>query len=133
VTGDSSGRKGDVAYKSRHDTAYTLIQSYLGLSRRQMQPNKKNLEYEDSRLLMNVMVHNYPNFFIDLTNCPNLVNDCRIAKVDEDKDKPHQLKKDRQVYKMDYFDGLRYLIQMYFNEFAKIKYLRYKSQNREAA
>lgn len=133
VTGDSSGNKGDSAYKSRHDTAYTLIQSYLVLGRRQMQPNKKNLEYEDSRLLMNVMMNNYPNFFIDLNACPNLVNDCRIARVDEESKKPHQLKKDRAVYKMDYFDGLRYLMQMYFNEFAKIKYLRYKSQGREAA
>lgn len=132
VTGDSSGRKGDSAYKNRHDTAYSLIQSYLNLGRKQLQPNKKNLEYEDSRLLMNVMMHNYPNFYIDITNCPNLVNDCRIAKVDEVEDKPHQLKKDRSVYKMDYFDGLRYLVQMYFNEFAKIKYLRYKSQMKEA-
>ncbi len=123
VTGDSSGNKGDVAYESRHDSAYSLIAGYLGLSRKQVQPNKSNLTHENSRLLMNTMFQNYPNLYINGQECPNLVNDCEIATVDPNK--PHHLLKDRELYKMDYFDGSRYYFQRYFQKFAHKQYFRH--------
>ncbi|WP_165806558.1 hypothetical protein [Chitinophaga parva] len=122
VTGDSSGNKGDVAYESRHDSAYSLIASYLQIGRRQLQPNTSNLTHENSRLLMNTMFQNYPNLYIDGTQCPNLINDCNIATVDPDK--PHALLKDRKLYKMDYFDGSRYFFQKYFQAFAHKRYFK---------
>lgn len=85
VTGDSSGNtEGVVGYRSIHDSAYSLIRTYLGLSDIQMQPNKFNLHYENSRILMNLMLSRYPNFYISKKGCPNFINDCTIARVDTD-------------------------------------------------
>lgn len=122
VTGDSSDNKGDVTFESRHDTAYSLIATYLRIGRSQMQPNTSNLTHENSRLLMNIMFQNYPNLYISGTNCPNFINDCNIATVDPKK--PHHLLKDRSLYKMDYFDGGRYFFQRYFQKFAHKRYFK---------
>lgn len=124
VTGDSSGRKGDPTYNSEHDSAYTLIQSYLGLTRKQMDQNRYNLRHENSRLLCNAMFANYPNLFISKAGCPTLIQDCEIAETAPTGDKAHALRKDRDVFKMDYFDGMRYFFQRYFAEFAKTAYFR---------
>lgn len=124
VTGDSSGNKGDVTYNSAHDTAYTLIRSALNLSQRQMEPNISNLLHENSRYLCNAMFANYPNLYLSKEGCPNLIADCEIAQTDEKASKPHQLKKDREAFKMDYFDGMRYWFQRYAYEFARVAYLR---------
>lgn len=124
VTGDSSGRKGDVTYNSEHDSAYSLIQSYLGLTRKQMQPNVYNLRHENSRLLCNTMFANYPNLYISAAGCPNYINDCEIAETAATGTSMHALRKDRDTFKMDYFDGGRYFFQMYFAEFAKTAYFR---------
>lgn len=122
VTGDFNGKQGDVAYDNPNTTKYTLIKSYLGISKKNLQPNEYNLRHENSRLLMNAMFEQYPNLYISALGCPNFVNDCLIATVDEDSHKPHQLKKDRDVYKMDYFDDGRYFVQRYFTEFANSHY-----------
>lgn len=129
ATGDSSGNKGDVGYESRHDSAYSLIAAYLGLGRKQMHPNTSNLTHENSRLLMNTMFQNYPNLYIDGTMCPGLVNDCVIATTDPNK--PHGLLKDRDLYKMDYFDGGRYFFQRYFQKFAHKQYFRVVGNNND--
>lgn len=77
---------------------------------------------------MNQMFGLYPNISISAEGCPNFINDCVIATVDEKSGKPHQLKKDREVYKMDYFDGGRYFFQRYFHDFAKTNY--FNTQNK---
>lgn len=130
VTGDSSGNKGDIGYESRHDTAYSLIASYLRLGRKQMQPNTSNLTHENSRLLMNTMFQNYPNLYIDGSQCPNLINDCNIATVDPAK--PHHLLKDRELYKMDFFDGGRYFFQRHFQKFAHKRYFKILQNDNDA-
>lgn len=122
VTGDSSGNKGDVAYNSRHDSAYTMIRSYLNLSPAQMQPNISNLEHENSRLLCNAIFYHFAGLGIS-PKCVNLINDCEIAAVDEKAAKPNTLKKDRGVYKMDYFDSKRYFFQRYLYDYVKKRYL----------
>lgn len=132
VTGDSSGKKGDVTYNSEHDSAYSLIQSYLGLTRRQMQPNNYNLRHENSRLLCNTMLANYPNFLISAKGCPNLINDMEIAETSSTGTSMHALRKDRDTFKMDYFDGWRYFLQAYFAEFAKTAYFRVTAKPQQA-
>ena len=132
VTGDSSGNtKGVVGYESTHDSAYSLIKNYLGLSEKQMNPNTSNLHYENSRYLMNQMFALYPNISISGEGCPNFINDCSIAAVDEKSPKPHTLKKDREVYKMDYFDGGRYFFQRYFHDFVKTNYFNILNKQNE--
>ena len=123
VTGDSSGNKGDVVYSSKHDTAYSVIRSTLGLGKKQMQPNTFNLLHENSRMLMNVMFNSYPNLKIS-SRCKNLIRDIEIAEVDEDSGRSHQLRKDREKYKMDFFDNMRYFFQKYFHEFAQSVYFK---------
>lgn len=127
VTGDASGRKGDIAFSSRNSTHYTLIQSALGLSDKQMHINSKNLDHADSKLLCNTMLYNYPNIYFSEAGCPNLINDCEIAEDDDKSGKPGHLKKDRDKFKLDLFDGWRYFYQTYFNEFVKSHYFKVKT------
>jgi len=118
VTGDRSGQNQDVG---RNQTMYQIVQSLLKLSDKQMNLNTHNLEHSDSRLLCNSIFHHYPIRIHP--RCKNLIEDCHKATVDEDSVRMGQLKKDRKEYKMDYFDGMRYLFQTYMNEYIKSTYL----------
>lgn len=119
VTGDRSGQNSNVGFAERHANYYTMIQKYLRLTPRQMNIGGKNMEHNDSRLLVNTVFHKHPNIKISATECPKLVNECYKATVDETKQKAGVLRKDRKEYKMDLFDGLRYFFQTYFEEYAK--------------
>lgn len=118
VTGDASGRQGDVAFAARHSTYFTMIQGFLKLSDNQMHINTKNLEHNDSRNLCNTLLYNHPNVKISRKGCPTLVNDMQIATVDDKKAAPGTLKKDRDQFKMDCLDGWRYFVQTYFLDWA---------------
>lgn len=118
VTGDASGNRGDVSMTQRHGTYYSMIQSYLNLTPRQLHLNTRNLPHHDSRLLMNTLFADYPDISICTTGCPLLINDCLIARTDSDSSKPGTLRKDRGIYKMDLFDAMRYFFQTYFNDYA---------------
>ena len=131
VTGDSSGNKeGQVGYSSKHDSAYSLIKKHLSLSKKQLHTNTANLTHENSRLLINTLLEMYPNIYLSAEGCPNLVNDCIIATVDDESGKPHQLKKDREIYKMDLFDAKRYFWQRYFTEFARSNYFELQLESK---
>jgi hypothetical protein len=114
VTGDASGNAGNIAFPSRHVTYYKMVQSYLGLVDKAMNQNSYNLEHNDSRNLVNMLLAKFPNILISQKGCPTLVNDCKIARVDESSLRPGILKKDRSIYKMDMFDCFRYFFQTYF-------------------
>lgn len=118
ITGDRSGQNQDVG---RNKTIYQIVQSLLHLSDKQMNLNTHNLEYADSRLLCNAMFTHYP--VLISSKCKNLIADCEKATVDLDTLRPSVLLKDRGQYKMDFFDGMRYLFQTYFNKFITEKYL----------
>lgn len=117
VTGDASGNHGDIGFEKRNDTYYQMIRSYLNIHPRLMQLNSRNLEHNDSRNLINMLFAQYPSLLISESGCPTLADDCRIAKVDENSPRPGTLKKDRQVYKMDMFDAMRYFFQSYFKDY----------------
>jgi len=121
ITGDRSGQNEDLG---RNQTLYQMIASYLGISSKALRLNNTNLEHGDSRIFCNVMLANYPNFYISQAGCPQLIKQCGIATVDSKSHKPQQLLKDRGVYKMDEFDSFRYFLQTFFHDFAKNKYLR---------
>lgn len=118
VTGDASGRRGDISMEDRNATYYKLIQNYLGLADRQMNLFTRNMPHADSRMLINTLLAGYPKISISLKDCPLLVNDCVIAQVDDTTDIPGALRKDRKVYKMDLFDCMRYFFQQYFADYA---------------
>lgn len=120
VTGDRSGLDADVG---RNQTIYGIIQSRLGISEAQMNLNKNNLEYADSRLLCNTMFAHYPNTYIH-PRCKNLISDCERAACDVNASKSAALLKNRKDYKMDYFDGMRYYYQTYWLSYCKDTYLR---------
>ena len=119
ITGDRSGKNEDIG---RHQTLYKMIASILGVSERNIDTPDSNLEHADSRILCNAMYYNYPNFFID-PSCSIFIKDCQLATIDTKKGASHLLK-DRENYKMDVFDTMRYLLQTYFHEFAQKTYLR---------
>lgn len=117
--GDRSGQNEDVG---RNQTVYQIIGGALGLTKKQYILHEQNLEHYDSRLLCNAMLSNYPNFYISAENCPNLIRQAQIAKVDVKSISPSKLLKDRGIYKLDAFDSMRYMFQDCFNEFAKKTY-----------
>lgn len=104
---------------SKNETNYQIIQRVLGLNKSQMHTFSKNMEHSDSRQLCNIIFHLHPNVFID-TDCTTLRTDCQIATVDDKGIKGSQLKKDRDTYKMDVFDTMRYLMQRYYLEYATL-------------
>lgn len=118
VTGDASGNRGDIGFDNRHSTYYQMIRSYLGINDRLMHINGRNLQHHDSRQLINMLFADYPNIMISQEGCPMLANDCIIATVDDESSKPGMLKKDRNTFKMDLFDALRYFFQTYFKDYA---------------
>lgn len=118
VTGDASGNRGDVGMSSTDSTYYTMIQSYLNLHPRQMELNRRNMTHHNSRLLLNTLFAEYPNIRISTAGCPLLINDCLIARTDNESSQPGTLRKDRKVYKMDLFDAMRYFFQTHFNGYA---------------
>lgn len=120
VTGDSSGKHQSL---SSNQTYYDLIQGYLNLSPRQMNLLSSNLPHNDSRVFLNAMFYNYPNIYID-PSCKKLREDCHIATTNDKSKKPGELKKDRDKYKMDLFDGMRYFFQAYFHDFAVKTYFK---------
>lgn len=125
VTGDRSGQNEDLG---RNQSLYKMIAGYLQISDKNMNLNTINLEHADSRYLCNTMFFHYPEFIIDKHGCPNLIKQCEMARLDDKSKKPHQLLKDREQYKMDEFDSMRYFLQTYFNEYITKTYLNALNQ-----
>lgn len=124
VTGDRSGSNDDIG---RNNTIYEMVQNELELNNKQMRIPTHNLEHNDSRQLCNTMLTNYPNMYINDKLCPNLARQMQKAIVDGDNVKPGHLKKDRKDYKNDEFDAFRYSLQTDFLDFARTRYLKFKS------
>lgn len=120
VTGDASGRRGDLSMEDRNGSYYTLIQNYLNLSRGQMHVFSSNMRHSDSWQLINTLFTSYPRIQLSRQACPLLINDCTIARIDEDSDLHGTLRKDRNLFKMDLFDAMRYFFQRYFSDYANI-------------
>lgn len=123
VTGDRTGKSGDVGFEQRHMTYYSMIGRYLKVHTKMFDIEGKNLEHNDSRELCNTMLYNYDNIYFSKEGCPNLINDCLIAQVDEESQRPGVLNKDRKLFKMDYLDCGRYMMQTYFLSYARKVYL----------
>lgn len=119
VTGDAAGNARNVGFEQRNMTFYTIIQKHLGLSKKQMHINSRNLSHNDSRLLCNTVLHSFPKLLISRSGCPRLISDLELAEVDTGSATPGKLRKDRDGFKMDLLDGFRYLMQTYFSDYAK--------------
>lgn len=123
VTGDRTGKNGNVGFEQRHATYYTMIQKYLRLTDKQMHIEGKNMEHNDSRNLINTLLYNMPKIYISKEGCPNTIQDCLLAQVDDKSNTPGKIKKDRDMFKMDYFDCFRYPFQTYYADYANKVYL----------
>lgn len=118
LCGDASGVQKDVG---RHQTLYQIMAGALGIGMDRVKLNKKNLSYADSRILVNVMFQNYPRLVLE---SEELVRQVMMATVDHSSSVVGTLKKDRNKYKLDMFDSMRYFFQTYFLEFARKSYFR---------
>lgn len=121
VTGDRSGQNEDVG---RNQTAYQIIAGLLDLSNKQLNLNTTNLTHYDSRVLINAMFRKYPNLYISGEGCPTLIKQCISARVDDKGKEGSKLLKDRDKFKNDEFDAMRYFFQTYFNEWCKETYFK---------
>lgn len=114
VTGDRSGQNNELG---RNQTLYQSIATWLHISPKNLVLNSSNLEHSDSRELLNAMFWHY-NIGIH-PRCKNLIEDCHKATVDMKSKKPSHLLKDRNDYKMDSFDSMRYFFQTFFLEYVQ--------------
>lgn len=123
VTGDATGAKGDIGFDKRNESYYTMIKNYLGLTDKMMHLNTSNLHHNDSRNLCNLMFYQYPKIKLSKEGCPKLIADCQKAELDIEFGQGRILK-DREKYKLDLFDGMRYIFQTYFLSFVNKVYIK---------
>lgn len=111
VTGDASGhnRTGVVRGKTSY---WKVIKEELKLRDIDMKVRSVNLGLIESRVLCNA-VNQSCDIFLDEDGCKQLINDCKYGKVDEQ----GVLIKDRKKQKMDFLDGLRYLVDANFPDY----------------
>lgn len=104
VTGDASGhnRTGVVRGKTSY---WKVIKEELKLRDVDMKVRSINLGLIESRVLCNA-VNQSCDIFFDEEGCKQLINDAKYGKVDD----KGVLIKDRNKQKMDFLDGLRYLV-----------------------
>ncbi len=118
VTGDASGNRHDLAMNDNNATYYSIIQSYLDLSRGQMNLHRRNLPHGESYMLINSIISSYPRLLFSREGCPLLINDCTTARIDINSRINGALRKDREAFKMDLFDCMRYFFQQYFQGYS---------------
>ena len=80
----------------------------------QIKLRRQNLGLIESKLLCN-MALTHKNILFDDAYTPNLINDCKFAKVDES----GILIKDRKDNKNDHLDCVRYALDAEFPELIK--------------
>lgn len=114
VTGDASGNRHDLSMTEANSTYYSMIQNYLGISRGQLNLHRRNLPHGESYMLINSILSSYPRLLFSRQGCPLLINDCINARVDTNSRINGALRKDREAFKMDLFDCMRYFFQQYF-------------------
>ncbi len=118
VTGDASGNRHDLAMKDANATYYSIIQSLMGLSRGQLNLHRRNLPHGESYMLINSILSSYPRLLFSREGCPLLINDCTTARIDINSRINGALRKDREAFKMDLFDCMRYFFQQYFQGYS---------------
>lgn len=119
VTGDASGRKGDIAFEDKNASYYTEIKRFLNLGARQMLLNSHNLTHNDSYNLVNHVLYHHPNFKISREGCPLLIRDIQAAEIDTKSKQANALRKDRGAFKMDLMDTFRYFAQTHLGGMLK--------------
>lgn len=119
VTGDASGRKGDIAFEDKNASYYTEIKRFLNLGARQMLLNSHNLTHNDSYNLINHVLYHHPNFKISREGCPLLIRDIQAAEIDLKSKQANALRKDRGAFKMDLMDTFRYFAQTHLGGMLK--------------
>lgn len=128
LTGDQSGAKHDVSYSNSNDTQLSILKEALNLGNKQMlfgsyhpkRYDKANPSHANSWAHCNNALSLHPRFIISPT-CTELINDCRIAMIDEKKGN-YSLKKGAGdgVMAMNAFDCLRYAINTSLPSYRKI-------------
>lgn len=122
VTGDASGHNRTGAVRGK-DSYWKVIKRELALKDVQMKVRTQNIGLIESRVLCNA-VNQAVTILFDKEGCPQLINECKYAQVDDH----GVLIKDRKKQKNDFLDNFRYLIDANFYDFLNKpnKYERHK-------
>jgi hypothetical protein len=119
VTGDASGHARNALLR-KDETAYTMIQKMLDITRHQIRTPAKNLYLRDSRALCNTVIKNI-DFKID-KNCKYTIEDLLTVEVNYkgEIERDIAINKKQDPEKSHLLDTVRYLIHTYF--FNKYQY-----------
>lgn len=111
VTGDASGHNRTGAVRGK-DSYWKVIKRELNLKDLQMKVRSQNIGLIESRVLCNA-VNQSVDIAFDPEGCPQLINECKFAQVDDH----GVLVKDRKKQKNDFLDGFRYLVDANYYDY----------------
>lgn len=127
ITGDASGNARQSATKGGL-SHYQIIAAELDIYSRQIKTPRSNASISNSRILLNSMLKNFPEFRIDAKQCPHLIKDLMFVETELGRNGKIGIKKTGILMAgMDsasmthLLDCLRYILQTYFFGFVKIK------------
>ena len=100
---------------SRH--FYDTIKNVFNLGDYSILAPLSNPKHSASRTNFNTIIHKHPNYKVDKINCPNLYDDMNLAEATDKNGNGDELRKDRELFKMDILDAKRYYLWTHFNNF----------------
>lgn len=114
ATGDATGRARSAITRGNR-SAIKTVQKLLKLGPRQMQFPRVNPSVRNTRILLNSLLHNHPNFHIS-SECQYLIDDLETVKVKDN----GEIDKGKDARKTHLLDNSRYFAWNYFNKFIQL-------------
>lgn len=118
ITGDASARRRDVTMRSGQ-TIWSKVITSFGISDRQRNVSRSNMEHKDSRVLCNSVVARYPEFLVH-PRCKPVIRDLEFVKADQ-KHGIIKSNRDDETQQADFLDTVRYDIQAWDYDFIAFK------------
>lgn len=124
ITGDATGNNRQSALYGAL-THYEIIAEQLHVGASQIKTPASNASITNSRVLLNSMLQNFPDFYIDPEGCPFLVKDLKFVETEMGRNGKIGIKKQGKDKGMDYesmthlLDCLRYYLQTFHFDFIR--------------
>jgi hypothetical protein len=115
ATGDATGQ-GRSGHTRENLSYWQLIKRHLYLNTSQMLVPSVNPHVDNTRVTLNSLLHNHPNFKINPATCPYLVQDLKYVEVDQ----AGNIDKSANKYRSHLLDCLRYYCYTNLNKFVKL-------------
>lgn len=128
ITGDATEQKKNI-YTKGNLHAYQIMENELGLYKRQFQVPSVNPSVSNTRVLLNSLLQNLPEFIVNTDECEHLLIDLQFVEVERDRNGKIQIKKSGKNSSYGggneglthLIDCLRYLLKLHFSAYLRTK------------